>query len=102
MSEENIRTMKARDLESLVFFGRVVDVNFMWCDDKETRAKVVAKLDTGETVSTECIPKRAAGKISIVMKRYITWSKFIIKDQNIGNVINIDTEGPDEEEEEKK
>ncbi|AEB94433.1 MAG: hypothetical protein QXR57_03080 [Metallosphaera sp.] len=94
--------MKGRDMENLVFLGRVKSVNVEFCDDTKTVAKVVAKLDTDEEVETECIPTRAAGKISTVMKHYLRLGvgKYIIKEGEISS--NVDTEGEDESETENR
>ncbi|AWR99757.1 hypothetical protein [Metallosphaera hakonensis] len=90
--------MKGRDMENLVFLGRVKTVNVEFCNDTKTMAKVIAKLDTEEEVETECIPTRAAGKISTVMKHYLRLGvgKYIIKEADV--VGNVDTEGGEEDE----
>jgi hypothetical protein len=90
-------SMKGRDMETLVFLGRVKAVNVEFCNDSKTMAKVVAKLDTEEEVETECIPTRAAGKISTVMKHYLRLGvgKYIINNDKVSG--NVDTEGGEDE-----
>ncbi|MEM0188417.1 MAG: hypothetical protein QW550_03405 [Saccharolobus sp.] len=92
--------MKGRDLETLVFLGRLKEVKVEYCDDEKKMAKVVGVTDTNEEVETECIPLRAAGKISTVLKHYIRLGvgKYIITESKMSDVTNIDTI---EEEEEK-
>jgi hypothetical protein len=91
-------TMKGRDIESLLFMGKISAVNVEYCDDAKKEAKVVAKLVDGNEVETECIPVRAAGKISIVIKHYLRLGvdKLIIQDGDTNNIRNVDTEGEDE------
>ena len=71
-----------------------------YCDDEKKMAKVVGVTDTNEEVETECIPLRAAGKISTVLKHYIRLGvgKYIITESKMSDVTNVDTI---EEEEEK-
>ncbi|MCG2909381.1 MAG: hypothetical protein L7G92_02160 [Stygiolobus sp.] len=90
--------MKGRDIESLLFMGEISAVNVEYCDDAKKEAKVVAKLVDGNEVETECIPVRAAGKISIVIKHYsrLGVDKLIIQDGDTNNIRNVDTEGEDE------
>ncbi|MCG3108660.1 hypothetical protein L3N51_00944 [Metallosphaera sp. J1] len=90
--------MKGRDMENLVFLGRVKTVNVEFCNESKTMAKVVATLDTSEEVETECIPIRAAGKISTVMKHYLRLGvgNYIIKEGDVSG--NVDMEGGDEDE----
>ncbi|MEM0016335.1 MAG: hypothetical protein QW281_01300 [Saccharolobus sp.] len=92
--------MKGRDLETLVFLGRLKEVKVEYCDDEKKMAKVVGVTDTNEEVETECIPLRAAGKISTVLKHYIRLGvgKYIITESKMSDVTNVDTI---EEEEEK-
>ncbi|QKQ99550.1 hypothetical protein GWK48_03315 [Metallosphaera tengchongensis] len=89
--------MKGRDMENLVFLGRVKSVNVEFCNPTKTMAKVVAKLDTEEEVETDCIPIRAAGKISTVMKHYLRLGvgKYIIKEGEVQG--SLDTEGGEDE-----
>ncbi|ARM76284.1 hypothetical protein [Acidianus manzaensis] len=90
--------MKGRDLEGLVFLGKVESVNVEYCDEKKTLAKVVVKTTDGDEVESECIPIRAAGKISIVIKHYLKMGigkMMITNDTTVGNV---DLEGEDETE----
>ncbi|AWR97576.1 hypothetical protein DFR86_08440 [Acidianus sulfidivorans JP7] len=90
--------MKGRDLEGLAFLGKVESVNVEYCDDKKKIAKVVVKTTDGEEVESECIPIRAAGKISIVIKHYLKMGigkLMITNDKSVGNV---DLEGEDETE----
>lgn len=91
--------MKGRDLESLLYMGKIASVNVEYCDEAKKEAKVVAKLVTGEEVETECIPVRAAGKISIVIKHYLKLGvdKLIIQEANMKDVKNVDTEGEEDE-----
>jgi hypothetical protein len=90
--------MKGRDLEGLAFLGKVESANVEFCDDKKTLAKVVVKTTDGDEVESECIPVRAAGKISIVIKHYLRMGigKYIITNEK--TVGNVDTEGEDETE----
>ncbi|WP_338600512.1 hypothetical protein V6M85_12105 [Sulfolobus tengchongensis] len=85
--------MKGRDLETLVFLGRLKEVKVEYCDEEKKMAKVVGITDTNEEVETECIPLRAAGKISTVLKHYIRLGvgKYIIKQSDLSNVTNVDT-----------
>lgn len=89
--------MKGRDFETLVFLGKMKDVTVVYCDEEKTTAKVVGTLVTGETVETECIPTRAAGKISVVAKHYIRMgiAKYILQEAG-KDVRNVDEEGGDE------
>lgn len=89
--------MKGRDFETLVFLGKMKDVTVVYCDEEKTTAKVVGTLVTGETVETECIPTRAAGKISVVAKHYIRMgiAKYIFQEAG-KDVRNVDQEGEDE------
>lgn len=89
--------MKGRDFETLVFLGKMKDVTVVYCDEEKKTAKVVGTLVTGETVETECIPTRAAGKISVVAKHYIRMgiAKYILQEAG-KDVRNVDEEGEDE------
>ncbi|MEM3209664.1 MAG: hypothetical protein QXM24_03470, partial [Saccharolobus sp.] len=82
--------MKGRDLETLVFLGRLKEVKVEYCDDEKKMAKVVGVTDTNEEVETECIPLRAAGKISTVLKHYIRLGvgKYIITESKMSDVTN--------------
>ncbi|MEM0373520.1 MAG: hypothetical protein QXV69_01650 [Sulfolobaceae archaeon] len=71
--------MKGRDLESLMFAGKLVSVKLEYCDDEKKEAKVIGITNDGEEVETECIPTRAAGKISVVIKHYLK--------MGLGNII---------------
>lgn len=88
--------MKGRDLEGLVFLGKVSSVNVEYCSEDKKMAKVVVTTTDGEEVESECIPVRAAGKISIVIKHYLRMGigKYIISDEKV--VGSVDTEGEDE------
>ncbi|WP_221288096.1 hypothetical protein [Stygiolobus caldivivus] len=92
--------MKGRDIESLLYMGKIASVNVEYCGESKKEAKVVAKLITGEEVETECIPVRAAGKISIVIKHYLKMGvdKLIIQDIDMKEIRNVDTEGGEEDE----
>ncbi|MGC9105925.1 MAG: hypothetical protein ACP5HQ_05850 [Thermoprotei archaeon] len=90
--------MKGRDFETLVFLGKLKDVTVEFCNEEKTEAKVVGTLVTGEKVETECIPTRAAGKISTVAKHYIRMgiAKYIF--QGVGkDVKNVDEIGGGED-----
>ncbi|MDT7860991.1 MAG: hypothetical protein RRA45_02060 [Saccharolobus sp.] len=91
--------MKGRDLETLVFLGRLKEVKVEYCDDEKKMAKVVGVTDTNEEVETECIPLRAAGKISTVLKHYIRLGvgKYIITQSDMSNVTNVDTKEEEDE-----
>ncbi len=91
--------MKGRDLETLVFLGRLKEVKVEYCDDEKKMAKVVGVTDTNEEVETECIPLRAAGKISTVLKHYIRLGvgKHIITQSDMSNVTNVDTKEEEDE-----
>jgi hypothetical protein len=93
MTDTNEVIMKGRDLESLVFMGRLKSINVEFCDEEKKLAKVVGITDTNEKVSTECIPIRAAGKISTVIKHYLRLGvgKYIISNESISSA-NLDTE----------
>lgn len=94
--------MKGRDLETLVFLGRLKEVKLEYCDEEKKMAKVVGITDTNEEVETDCIPLRAAGKISTVIKHYLRLGvgKYIITQNDMSNVKNVDTTESDEEGEE--
>ncbi|BBD71968.1 hypothetical protein HS1genome_0357 [Sulfodiicoccus acidiphilus] len=89
--------MKGRDLEGLVFLGKLKSVNVEYCDEKKKYARVVGVLLDGDEVSTECIPIRAAGKISTVIKHYLRLGvgKYILTEAS-GNLRHTDTE-PEED-----
>lgn len=89
--------MKGRDFETLVFLGKLKDVTVEFCNEEKTEAKVVGTLLTGEKVETECIPTRAAGKISVVAKHYIRMgiSNYVIQERP-ENVVNVDEVEEDE------
>lgn len=91
--------MKGRDLETLVFLGRLKEVKVEYCDDEKKMAKVVGVTDTNEEVETECIPLRAAGKISTVLKHYIRLGvgNYIITQSDMSNVTNVDTKEEEDE-----
>ncbi|ACP35635.1 conserved hypothetical protein [Sulfolobus islandicus Y.G.57.14] len=91
--------MKGRDLETLVFLGRLKEVKVEYCDEEKKMAKVVGVTDTKEEVETECIPLRAAGKISTVLKHYIRLGvgNYIITESDMSNVANVDTQVEEEE-----
>jgi hypothetical protein len=93
MTDGNEIIMKGRDLESLVFMGRLKSVNVEFCDDEKKLARVVGITDTNEKVSTECIPIRAAGKISTVIKHYLRLGvgNYIISNEKVSSS-NVDTE----------
>ncbi|MCY0849930.1 hypothetical protein [Sulfuracidifex metallicus] len=93
MTDGNEIIMKGRDLESLVFMGRLKSVNVEFCDDEKKFARVVGITDTNEKVSTECIPIRAAGKISTVIKHYLRLGvgNYIISNEKVSSS-NVDTE----------
>ncbi len=93
MTDGNEIIMKGRDLESLVFMGRLKSVNVEFCDDEKKLARVVGITDTNEKVSTECIPIRAAGKISTVIKHYLRLGvgNYIISNDKVISS-NLDTE----------
>ncbi|BBG24029.1 hypothetical protein [Sulfuracidifex tepidarius] len=97
MTDDNEIIMKGRDLESLVFMGRLKSVNVEFCDDEKKLAKVVGITDTNEKVSTECIPIRAAGKISTVIKHYLRLGvgNYIISNEQVSSS-NLDTEEEDD------
>mgnify|MGYP001772480987 CR=1 FL=1 len=84
--------MKGRDLESLLYMGKIKSVNVEYCDESKKRAKVVAETVDGDIVETECIDTRAAGKISIVIKHYLRMGIKIVQDINTNSVKNVDTE----------
>lgn len=86
--------MKGRDIESLLFMGKIKSVNVEYCDESKKRAKVVVETVDGDIVETECIDTRAAGKISVVIKHYLRLGvdKNIIQNEEITNVKNVDTE----------
>jgi len=96
MGEKKRIEMKGRDLEGLLFLGRIRTVNLEYCSEDKTMARVVAALDTGEEVSTFCIPTRAAGKINTVIKHYLRMgiSKYFVT-ESVEGVENID-EGEEE------
>lgn len=89
--------MKGRDLESLMFAGKLVSVRLEYCDDEKKTAKVIGLTTTNEEVETECIPTRAAGKISTVLKHYLRLGlgNIIITESSSEGIRNVDTE-PDE------
>ncbi|BDB97351.1 hypothetical protein SACC_03680 [Saccharolobus caldissimus] len=91
--------MKGRDLETLVFLGKLKEVKVEYCDDEKKMAKVIGVTDTNEEVETECIPLRAAGKISTVLKHYIRLGvgKYIITQSDMSNVTNVDTKEEEDE-----
>lgn len=89
--------MKGRDLEALAFLGKVQSVNLEYCDEKKTIAKVVVKTTDGDEVESECIPVRAAGKISIVIKHYLKMGIGKLMITNDKSISNVDTEGENEE-----
>ncbi|MUN28155.1 hypothetical protein [Sulfuracidifex metallicus] len=93
MTDGNEIIMKGRDLESLVFMGRLKSVNVEFCDDEKKLARVVGITDTNEKVSTECVPIRAAGKISTVIKHYLRLGvgNYIISNEKVSSS-NVDTE----------
>jgi len=84
--------MKGRDIESLLYMGKIKSVNVEYCDESKKRAKVVAETVDGDIVETECIDTRAAGKISVVIKHYLRMGIKIVQDIDINNVKNVDTE----------
>lgn len=88
--------MKGRDLEGLVFLGKIDSVTIEFCSDDKKNAKVVAKTIDGEEVESECIPIRAAGKITTVMKHYLRMGigKYIITNEKVTG--SVDMEGEDE------
>ncbi|EZQ04825.1 MULTISPECIES: hypothetical protein [Acidianus] len=90
--------MKGRDLEGLVFLGKVSSVNVEFCDEEKKKAKVLVKTTDGDEVESECIPIRAAGKISTVIKHYLKLGigNHIITEGT--QVSNVDVEGEDETE----
>ncbi|BFI73966.1 MULTISPECIES: hypothetical protein [Sulfolobaceae] len=92
-------TMKGRDIESLLFMGKIKSVNVEYCDESKKMAKVVVETIDGDIVETECIATRAAGKISVVIKHYLRMGvdKLIIQDNDISNVKNVDTEVEEDE-----
>ncbi|MCY0859027.1 MAG: hypothetical protein OWQ54_01205 [Sulfolobaceae archaeon] len=98
--------MKGRDIEALAFFGKAKQVTVEFCDDEKRFAKVVAVTVDGEEVETECIPTRAAGKISTMMKNYIKLNvgKYIITSStyDISQMKNTDTEGEENEAEDRQ
>lgn len=84
--------MKGRDIESLLYMGKIKSVNVEYCDESKKTAKVVVETIDGNTVETECIATRAAGKISVVIKHYLRMGIKIIQDTDINNIKNVDTE----------
>ncbi|BFH74503.1 hypothetical protein SJAV_24470 [Sulfurisphaera javensis] len=86
--------MKGRDIESLLFMGKIKSVNVEYCDESKKTAKVIVETIDGDTVETECIATRAAGKISVVVKHYLRMGvdKLIIQNTDMSNVKNVDTE----------
>ncbi|AHC51807.1 hypothetical protein SUSAZ_07525 [Sulfolobus acidocaldarius SUSAZ] len=96
--------VKGRDMESLLYMGKIKSVNVEYCDEAKKQAKVVATLVTGDEVETECIPVRAAGKISIVIKHYLRMGvdKMIIREGETKNIRNVDTEEGEDETENKQ
>jgi len=84
--------MKGRDIESLLYMGKIKSVNVEYCDESKKKAKVVVETIDGDTVETECIATRAAGKISVVIKHYLRMGIKIIQDTDINNIKNVDTE----------
>jgi len=86
--------MKGRDIESLLYMGKIKSVNVEYCDESKKTAKVVVETIDGDTVETECIATRAAGKISVVIKHYLRMGIKIIQDTdiNMNNIKNVDTE----------
>ena len=89
--------MKGRDIESLLYMGKIKSVNVEYCDESKKTAKVIVETIDGDTVETECIATRAAGKISVVIKHYLRMGIKIIQDIDMNNVRNVDTEeGGDE------
>jgi len=93
------KKMKGRDLESLMFAGKLVSVRLEYCDDNKKEAKVIGITDTGEEVETECIPTRAAGKISTVIKHYLRMGlgNIIITEGKKESMRNVDTEAEEGE-----
>ena len=84
--------MKGRDLESLLYMGKIKSAHVEYCDESKKRAKVVAETVDGDIVETECIDTRAAGKISVVIKHYLRMGIKILQDININSAKNVDTE----------
>lgn len=88
--------MKARDLEGLLFIGKIKDSEIEYCSEDRLYARVVATLETGEKVSTFCIPIRAAGKVNTVIKHYLRMgiSKYLVQEeQGQEKIKNVDIEG---------
>lgn len=98
--------MKGRDIEALAFFGKAKEVHVEFCDEEKKFAKVIATTVDGEEVETECIPTRAAGKITTMMKNYIKLNvgKYIITSETYTSedLKNVDLEGGDEDETEDR
>ncbi|BCU67507.1 hypothetical protein HS7_09440 [Sulfolobales archaeon HS-7] len=90
--------MKGRDLETLLYLGKIEDSWIEYCSDDKANARVVARINTGEEVSTFCIPIRAAGKINTVIKHYLRMgiTKYLVTDDSISKS-NVDTEGGEDE-----
>jgi len=84
--------MKGRDIESLLYMGKIKSVDVEYCDESKKRAKVIVETVDGDTVETECIATRAAGKISVVIKHYLRMGIKIIQDTDVNNIKNVDTE----------
>ena len=84
--------MKGRDIESLLYMGKIKSVNVEYCDESKKTAKVIVETIDGDTVETECIATRAAGKISVVIKHYLRMGIKIIQDIDMNNIKNVDTE----------
>lgn len=91
--------MKGRDIESLLYMGKIKSINVEYCDESKKTAKVVVETVDGDIVETECIATRAAGKISIVVKHYLKMGvdKLIIQNTDTNNVKNVDTEEREDE-----
>jgi len=91
--------MKGRDLEGLVFLGRLKSVNVEYCGDDKKFARVVGVTVDGEEVSTQCISIRAAGKISTVIKHYLRLGvgKYILTEPP-SDIKHTDTEPGEEDE----
>ena len=84
--------MKGRDIESLLYMGKIKSVNVEYCDESKKTAKVIVETTDGDLVETECIATRAAAKISIVIKHYLRMGIKIVQDIDINNVQNVDTQ----------